>query len=323
MQSARADAILRAMDAVSHELRAIHVDQVRVESLELRGTWGAYVPMPSPPASLVVVVIAGELWLEAYGRPDRPMRWTSGDVGLLLPGYRFVARSSPSVEPRRPEDFYPRIDRDRPILRWGTGGQLTRFTVLGCSMSQEALAPLVGVLSPVSRISTQGVWGSTLRTTLDRHAAGRPGAHAALERMAEFVLVEGVSVAIERSGPGPASAIDDPRIARALALIQSELGRAWTAESLARRVGMSRTAFFNRFAALVGQSPIRYLTERRLERAEELLTTTPWSLADIARRVGYGEGAALCRAFKRMHGVSPGAVRRGAGCLPPGRSEPL
>jgi len=298
------------MDSLSHELRAIHVDQVSVESLELWGTWGAYVPTPSHPTSMLVVVTEGELWVEAHGQPARPMRWTAGDVGLLLPGHRFVARSSPTVEPRRPEEFNPRIERDRLIVRWGTGGHVTRFTVLGCTMSERALAPFTGVFSPVSRILEPGLSVSSLHAVLERHTAGRPGAHAALERMAEFVLVDGLSVACEGEEPARALAIADPPIARALALIESELGRSWTAETLAHRVGMSRTAFFRRFAAVVGQSPIRYLTQRRLEHAEQLLTTTTWSLADIAREVGYGEGAALCRAFKRAHGVSPGAVRR-------------
>jgi len=298
------------MDLLSDELRALHVDQVNVESIELRGPWSVYVPTPDDLTSMIVVLMEGEMWVQAYGRPDRPMRWRTGDVGLLLPGYRFVARSTPTIEPRRTDELQPQLARDGRLIRWGAGPDMTRFTVLGCSMSVEASSRFTGAPSPVNRFDEQDLAASTLRSVLARQAARRAGADAVLDRMAEFVLVHGLSLALERPIPDPLSTVDDPRITRVLELLRSDLGRAWTGESLARRAGMSRTAFFGRFAAQVGESPIRYLTQRRLDRAQRLLTTSASSLDDIALRVGYSGSAALCRAFKRTRGVSPGELRR-------------
>jgi transcriptional regulator GlxA family with amidase domain len=64
-----------------------------------------------------------------------------------------------------------------------------------------------------------------------------------------------------------------------------------------------------RFREVLGRSPIRYLTEWRMHLAEELLDTTELGVVPIARRVGYESEEAFSRAFKRMHGDSPGRWR--------------
>jgi AraC family transcriptional regulator, alkane utilization regulator len=84
----------------------------------------------------------------------------------------------------------------------------------------------------------------------------------------------------------------------------------WTVASLAREVGLSRTAFAIRFSLLLGEAPIRYLAGRRMARAESLLENADLALAKIAETVGYESEAALSRAFKRHFGVSPVAYRR-------------
>lgn len=102
----------------------------------------------------------------------------------------------------------------------------------------------------------------------------------------------------------------DPAVQKALSLMRAELAGRWTVTRLARRVGLSRPVFARRFVAETGVSPLRYLTQRRMERAAELLETSSLGLADIARTVGYESEFAFNRAFKRHHRVAPGAFRR-------------
>jgi AraC-like DNA-binding protein len=102
----------------------------------------------------------------------------------------------------------------------------------------------------------------------------------------------------------------DRKVARALGLLQTDPAKRWTVERLARTVGLSRAAFARRFAAVSGRSPLRYLTELRLALAASLLETTDDSLAELAQRVGYTSEFAFSRAFKRKHGLAPGAFRR-------------
>lgn len=102
----------------------------------------------------------------------------------------------------------------------------------------------------------------------------------------------------------------DDQVQRALELMAQQLDRRWTVSELARRVGLSRPAFARRFKESTGKSPLRYLANKRMERAAELVRTTDWGLAQIATRVGYDSEFAFNRAFKRAHRVAPGTFRR-------------
>ncbi len=74
--------------------------------------------------------------------------------------------------------------------------------------------------------------------------------------------------------------------------------------------GLSRAAFSRKFAALVGQPPMAYLTWWRMATAARLLRDSEASLGVIARRVGYTSEYAFANAFKRQYGIAPGRYRR-------------
>ena len=73
---------------------------------------------------------------------------------------------------------------------------------------------------------------------------------------------------------------------------------------------MSRSAFAARFADLVGESPMHYVTRWRMHVALTLLQEDEASIGELAFRLGYQSEAAFSRAFKRVIGVSPGAIRK-------------
>jgi transcriptional regulator GlxA family with amidase domain len=102
----------------------------------------------------------------------------------------------------------------------------------------------------------------------------------------------------------------DEHVHKAIELMGAELGKRWTVSELARRVGLSRPAFARRFKQNTGESPLRHLARKRMERAAELVRTTDWGLAQIAWRVGYDSEFAFNRAFKRAHSVAPGTFRK-------------
>ncbi|MEM9462024.1 MAG: AraC family transcriptional regulator [Myxococcota bacterium] len=299
------------MDPLSRALRSIHVDGLEVARLETRGAWGTQVPSPSRPQSVLVIVSAGELWVEASDATAPAVRWVAGDVGLLLPGHTFTARTAPGVAIRSLEEL--RVQTFADVVRWGQRGRPTCFTALHCPLDQEALVPFADALPPMSRVGDDlTVSPAAMQALVLGTKGGRPGAYAALERMSELVLIESITAHLQQRGVWLGPGADDPLIVRALRLLHVQPEAAWTVASLARRVGMSRTAFATRFRTQVGEPPIRYLTRYRLERAEHLLLTTGEPVATIARRVGYDEVPAFCRAFKRMRGRTPGAVRERA-----------
>jgi AraC-like DNA-binding protein len=94
-------------------------------------------------------------------------------------------------------------------------------------------------------------------------------------------------------------------------LMHEQPERSWTVRMLAAGVGMSRSGFAARFAQVVGEAPVQYLTRWRLQKAAALLTTRNTDVAEVAAAVGYESTAAFSKAFKRSVGVTPGAYRRG------------
>jgi AraC-like DNA-binding protein len=73
---------------------------------------------------------------------------------------------------------------------------------------------------------------------------------------------------------------------------------------------MSRSAFAARFTELVGEPVMRYLGRWRMHLAVNALTEEAVTVGELADRLGYRSEAAFSRAFKRIIGVSPGAIRR-------------
>ena len=77
---------------------------------------------------------------------------------------------------------------------------------------------------------------------------------------------------------------------------------------------MSRSAFAARFKELLGQTPLEYVTEWRMQKAMQLLQERDKKLIHVARSVGYESDAAFSKAFKRVVGANPGEyLKRGFG----------
>jgi AraC-like DNA-binding protein len=109
------------------------------------------------------------------------------------------------------------------------------------------------------------------------------------------------------------AATNDLIVGRALRLIHDDPLHDWTVDSLARACATSRSVLAERFRDLLGQSPIHYLLEWRIQLAANLLVSTDLRLAAIAEQAGYGSEAAFSRAFRRHVGTSPAQWRENRG----------
>jgi len=138
------------------------------------------------------------------------------------------------------------------------------------------------------------------------------GSRAILDKMADTLFVMAVRHHIEHvpERRGLLAALFDPRLVRALEAIHTQPGKEWTVAALAEAAHMSRTAFANHFASVLGAGPIEYLTQWRMTEARRLLSDPRTSVAAVASSLGYRTEAAFRRAFKRVTGLGPGTVRR-------------
>ncbi|WP_290060280.1 GlxA family transcriptional regulator [Amycolatopsis solani] len=110
--------------------------------------------------------------------------------------------------------------------------------------------------------------------------------------------------------PVPATAApDDAVVAEALEWVERRLDQPFTVAELARRSGLGERTFLRRFSAATGTTPHRWLTERRLDRAQALLEEGGRSVEDIAAACGYASAAALRHQFTRLRGTSPSSYR--------------
>ena len=102
----------------------------------------------------------------------------------------------------------------------------------------------------------------------------------------------------------------DRHVGSALRLIHSRPREGWTVDGLARQVGLSRSVFADRFADLVGLTPMNYVGRWRMQLAARILEDRSASVAQAAAAVGYESEAAFRRAFHKVVGRSPAAWRK-------------
>jgi AraC-like DNA-binding protein len=140
----------------------------------------------------------------------------------------------------------------------------------------------------------------------------RAGFAAILARLADVVSASIVRGWVE-CGCGDAKgwieALRDPRLGRVIAAMHRDPGRDWTVAELAAEMGASRSVFAERFLAVTGLTPLRYVADLRMRLAAQWIGRDRMPIEAAAHRLGYGSQAAFSRAFKRVVGRSPGAVR--------------
>jgi len=247
----------------------------------------------------------GQAWLHREGE-SKPLVLRGGDL-VMFPRARWHQISG---TPRR-----------QPGMRAGAKG-IGPFTTVLCARADfeagganpvlDALPPIIVVRS--EDFATSAELHALARLMLVEYEAAGAGRQGVLDRLAEamFVLVLRHHISRAPHLKGFLAALKDERIARALAALHCKPGDEWRVEHLARSAGMSRTMFAERFAALLGRSPMQYVAAWRMHLADEMFRSRRLSVAQVAEQVGYQTEAAFRRAFRRVRGVGPGDVRRKA-----------
>jgi AraC family transcriptional regulator len=94
-----------------------------------------------------------------------------------------------------------------------------------------------------------------------------------------------------------------------LEFIEARLADDISLDDLAAQACLSPFHFSRLFHHATGLSPHRYVTDRRIEAAKELLAADGASLAQVALATGFGSQANFTRAFRRTTGLTPGQHR--------------
>jgi len=105
-------------------------------------------------------------------------------------------------------------------------------------------------------------------------------------------------------------ALLDNKISTVLQALHQSPSDHWNIEMMCAIANLSRTGFINRFTALVGMTPLQYLTHWRMQISCRLLLDSGTSIIDIAEKVGYQSEAAFSRVFKKHFEVGPARYRK-------------
>jgi AraC-like DNA-binding protein len=229
--------------------------------------------------------------------PDRP------PTVLVLPGGACTT----------PEGVTEKTAEVLGVRTWGSNPDGDVAMLIGTyEHAGEVSRRLLDALPPVAVVRS-AEWDSPLVDLLGAEIdRDRPGQDAVLDRLLDLVLVSALRTWFARPDsdtPAWYQAHDDPVVGHALRLLQERPAEPWTVAALAHEVGVSRATLARRFSEEVGETPMAFLTERRLSLAADLLREPGTTVAGVARQVGYGSGFALSAAFSRVRGVTPSEHR--------------
>lgn len=98
-------------------------------------------------------------------------------------------------------------------------------------------------------------------------------------------------------------------IAAVVDIIDKNYDKKLNLTELARHVHVSESHLSSLFKKELGTSPIQYITNLRINRAEELIKKTSLTISDIAAMVGYSDQTYFTKVFRRTTGQNPTALR--------------
>jgi len=249
---------------------------------------------------------------------------TAGDVLLFAHDDLHVLGSELGLVPA-PREVVEPIVGDVVRMEYGGGGEPTTFVCGYLACDRRICRPLLTSLPRLVRVSLgadgESVWLlKLLEVGVQESMNDHPGGNSLLAKLAELMFVEATrrfAAQLPHTQKGWLAGLRDPQVGRALALLHARPAQAWTVDTLAREVAMSRSVLAERFTDLIGEPPMQYLTSWRLGLAAQALRTSNETIARIAERCGYESESAFNRAFKREFSIPPAAWRKERGDAKP------
>ena len=299
----RAELIARVLDALHFRGWFFCVS-------ELSAPWA--IELPGGRLAAVHAVLDGQCVLSVAGG-SAPLHLGAGDLVLLPRDDVHALADRPGRRAARIAEVagIDRRDRAATTLRYGGGGAIARLLSASFVADTRAADTIVAALPAAVPLRAGSRACRRVAPTLQlvRAEAAEPGAasSAVLRRAAEILFIQTLREVLlaSRDTGGWLGAATDPRLAAPLAAMHAEPERRWTLAALAQRAHLSRTAFFDRFRAQLGQTPLDYLQGWRLHLAAQRLRETDSSITTIALDAGYSSPSAFARAFRRAIGHSP------------------
>jgi AraC-like DNA-binding protein len=254
-----------------------------------------------------------------------PERFEAGDVLVIPHGDAYYLADPPTAE--RAYGFEEALSFFRhmaagklpsTVFEGGNGPGTTQFICgfLGCDL--RPFNPILSALPRLLHVRLATEPGARLphliAFAMDELRENRSGGQIVKLRMAELLFVDVIRRYLETlpdEQVGWLAGLRNPLVARVLALLHNAPAQNWTLDTLAAQAGTSRSVLAERFVHLIGQPPMHYLRQLRMQLASRLLVEEGAKVVSVAAAVGFQSEAAFSRTFKRCVGLSPDEWRGG------------
>ncbi|MFC3120042.1 helix-turn-helix transcriptional regulator [Agaribacter flavus] len=233
----------------------------------------------------------------------------SGHLHLLKQG-SLVVKDGKGYEKTLSEPsliYFPRAHSHSLIADNGLGADLVcaRIDYFGGQRS-----PIINALPSILEypIESTGLLGQSARWVFDEAFAERSGKTLVLNRLCDIFIVNVLRKLLEEGvfKEGMMAGLANPQLAKVLVAIHAQPQDKWSLVKMAECCAMSRSKFSDLFKQVVGQTPLDYLTEWRITIAQNLIAKQQ-NMDLVAHQVGYENGSALARVFRKKIGCSPKA----------------
>jgi AraC-like DNA-binding protein len=265
----------------------------------------------------LIAITRGEAWL--LPEDGEGLRLSPGDVAVIRGPDPYTLADDPGTAPQvvilpgqqcvTPDGHEVPLMSWMGVRTWGNSTVGSTVILNGTyELEGEVSQRLLGALPPLLVLPAD-VWQSPLVGLLaEEIVKDHPGQEAVLDRLLDLLLIAVLRAWFARpdaEAPAWYRAYSDPIVGQALRLIHNDPAHPWTVAELAAEAGVSRAALARRFTELVGEPPMKFLTDWRLSLAADLLLEPGATIGSVAYQVGYASPFALSNAFKRVRGISP------------------
>jgi AraC-like DNA-binding protein len=306
------------MDTIAGLLSAMRMAGGVILDAEMRGRWAMMSSFPSQfcmqffpvRGSLISYHYVREGELSAEAGEVRAEGIGPGSI-LLFPRNHDHRLFNAETETVNAGDYVqPPRDDGPATLRLGNGDQTVRLYCgfLSTASHHNPLLDQLPAMLVVRPDAARAAWVDASMRLAAEQARSDP---AMVGKLAELMFAEAVQLYLDEHEDARklASALADPCLARAVAHIHAHYARDIEVEEIAREAGVSRTVLGERFAAVMGEPPMRYCARHRMRQAADLLERGE-TTDEVAHAVGFSGAAAFTRAFKREYGAPPASWAR-------------
>jgi AraC-like DNA-binding protein len=303
------------MDPLSEVFGSMRIQDAIYTRLEATAPWGFHYPGDTVPRIRFALMVRGSALLK-FKNERQAISLSAGDVFIfILSDEAFTLVDHPRS---RVVDYRElrKLEVDR-VIHYGGGGAVTTLVSGSFGMSALEVPHISTILPRHLHLRLEQNRSHAFQSVLDLLAAetAQPGIASSrlISCLYESLFVYAIRAYASSSEAPPKgwlAAMLDKHLSKAIEAMHAGLDRSWSVESLAREARMSRSAFALKFRAVLGQTPIEYLTQWRMYKAGAMIRSNDASFSEAASAVGYGSQSSFSRVFRREMGVAPREYRR-------------